>query len=91
MEETKIVAIPDENTSVIKAKHQAILRAAKALTEAQRFFGTYVRGLRDELGIPADNAEVRWLMTEDATRFFSADANVERDFTKPVDGPEERG
>lgn len=89
MEETKIVAIPDENTSVIKARHQAILRAAKALTEAQRFFGTYIRGLREELGIPNDNAEVRWLMTEDATKFFSADANIEMDFTKPVRGPGE--
>lgn len=89
MEETKIVAIPAEYTKVIKERHQAILRAAKALTEAQKEFGIYVRIKREELGIPYDTTELRWLMTEDATKFFSGDATIPMDFSKPVRGPGE--
>lgn len=87
--DSTIIEIGSDDAKYIKQLHQDMLRAAKALTEAQASLRGYVVDLRGQLAVPADTAEVRWLMTEDATKFFSVDATLPQDFTKPVRGPGE--
>lgn len=85
----EIIEISKDDTKFVKQLHQDMLRAAKSLTEAQSSLRSYVITLRRSLEVPADSAETRWLLTEDASKFYEVDATQPLDFTKPIPGPGE--